>query len=86
MAFGAIAVSDDAEAGAGVEQGPDRFRPGYPLGAVERPARVHDRDVEVLDVGDHPQRSLAVLGLVDLEPICEQPPDPEANERLIVND
>ena len=53
--------------------------------AVEAPAHVDDRDVEVVDVADQVDRLLAAARLLHLEPIREHLANPEPDQRVIVD-
>lgn len=80
-------MGDDAHARPRRAQGADRRGPRElaPL-AVAGPAEVDDHHVAVADVGEHLQRALTVLGLLDLVSLAEQPAHPHADHRVVVDD
>jgi hypothetical protein len=54
--------------------------------AVQPPAHVDDRDVEVADVTQPLEAFLATLGFEDVEPVLQDFADPESDERVPVDD
>ena len=80
-------MGDDPERRPGPPQSADRRNPGEAVaGARDAWDELDDRDVEVADRIDQVESRPTVGGLLDVITLGEQPPDPQPDGGLLIDD